>query len=103
MIRPVDLPVLITRSAEIRTDGNLAAKHNAAQQQFANVMKQSAQQETQTVVKNHRGEQNNVDKDGRGNGAGGGSKKKKQNQDDEEQGQATGIKKSSTSMFDLSI
>ena len=77
-IRPVDMQVVMHRAMESsRTSANENARPVTEQQQFAQQVQRNASHEQQSVVETHRGEGQNVNRDGKGNSGGYNRQKKK--------------------------
>jgi hypothetical protein len=101
-IRPVDLQILIPRTAEI----NRANEHNARQdlngQSFSDTIKREANLDDSQVHDVNKSEQDKISKDGK-NGGGQGSQRENEKGEDEDK--KDGIKEApkEMGMFDISI
>ena len=77
-IRPIDMQVLLPRSAEILKQDTLASARGGAEQQiFSSILQKKSELDSTRVLQNEAVEHQNVDKDGRGNSGEPGSKKNK--------------------------
>ncbi len=99
-IRPIDMQVMVQKSAEVsRLNHNESNRPEIAQQQFLDKLHKELTQKDQQVTETNKSEHQNVDKDGRGPGAHHQKSKKEQ----EKQSQKETQKENSTSMFDVRI
>ncbi len=97
-IRPIDMQVMVHKSADIhKLNNNESGKHEVTQQQFSQQLEKQTKNSDQQIMQSNKSE-HSVDKDGRGN-AGGGSKNKKESKEKNKEES----KSKSSSMFDVSI
>ena len=100
-IRPVDLQVLIPRSAEVnKTESPESRRPEVMNQLFANTLQKRVEQDQQQVLQTYRPEQDAVDKDG--SNKNNQEKNKKKNRKTAQELSKT-RKATSTSMIDISI
>ena len=100
-IRPVDLQVMVQKTAESsRINQHDSAKTDVAQQQFASQFQKEVEIHEQQVLQSNKSEQENIDKNGRGAKDDSRDKRKKRDRRDSEE-QKDPMK--SNSIFDVTI
>ncbi len=101
-IRPIDLQVMVHRSAETSKLNHNSERSEVNYQQFADKFKQETVQKDRQVNELNKSEQNTVDKDGRGNSGGSSKKQDKKPPKKTEQTQQKKPEQG-MSMFDISV
>jgi len=91
-IRPVDLQVMLPRSAEVnRINNNENNRPEAQQQQFAQMLQKKTEQDQQQVVSTFKADKNAVDKDGSNKNGRDGSKKQQKKDGEDVRAQVNAV------------
>ena len=100
-IRAVDMAMPVQRATEMTQNQRGETRPEMQHQQFAERLNRETTQKAQSVQQPNESEEAQIQKDGRGNSGGySGNSKKRDKKDQKAPGTA---KKSSTSMFDITV